>query len=89
VTRPLRQLVGFARVPLAAGEARRVAFRLHVSQLGFHDARLRFVAEPGEFELAVGASSEDLRQRAVFSLAGDGPIALDPRRTVPTEVEIR
>jgi beta-glucosidase len=89
VTRPVRQLAGFVRVALEPGQTRRLRFRIHVSQLAFHDAALRFVAEPGEFELAVGASSEDLRQRARFALPGAAPIELDPRRVLPTAIEIQ
>jgi len=70
VTRPVRQLVGFARVELAPGQARRVTFRLDPSQLAFFDAAMRFVVEPGEFQVMVGASSADLRLEGGFRITG-------------------
>ena len=70
VTRPVKQLVGFARVPLAAGEARRVTFTLDPSQLAFFDAGMRFVVEPGDFQLMLGASSADIRLEGRFAVSG-------------------
>ena len=58
VTRPVRQLVAFERVPLTAGETRTVRFRVPVDRLGFYDRRMRFVVEPGTFQLFAGGSSE-------------------------------
>jgi beta-glucosidase len=74
VTRPVMELRGFARVPLAAGESRRVTFELRVAQLAFHDRDMRLVVEPGSIEVLVGASSEDIRLRGGFEVAGGGPI---------------
>lgn len=68
VTRPVRQLVGFTRVALAAGESRRITFHLDQSQLAFLDAAMRFVVEPGEFQVMIGASSADIRLQAGFHL---------------------
>jgi beta-glucosidase len=58
VTRPVRQLAGFRRVTLAPGESQRVDFTLTPNQLGFYDQRMRFVVEPGRFQVFVGGSSE-------------------------------
>ena len=52
VTRPVRQLAGFARVPLAAGSAAVVEFRLHADRTGFVGPDLRRIVEPGEVEVA-------------------------------------
>ena len=57
VTRPVRELKGFERVSLRAGERRRVQFTLTPEHLGFYDARMRFVVEPGAFKVFVGTSS--------------------------------
>ncbi|MEO8604864.1 MAG: glycoside hydrolase family 3 N-terminal domain-containing protein [bacterium] len=70
VTRPVKQLVGFARVSLAPGEARRVTFTLDASQLAFFDAGMRFVVEPGEFHVMVGTSSTDIRLTGRFTVSG-------------------
>ncbi len=68
VTRPVQQLAGFARVPLAPGAAVRVRFRLDPSQLAFLDAAMRFAIEPGEFAVMIGASSADIRLRGSFTI---------------------
>jgi len=87
VTRPVRQLVGFARVPIPAGAARRVTFHLSPSQLAFHDEALRLVLEPGRFRVFAGASSADLRAEA--ELAIEGPLReIAPREIEPTAVSV-
>jgi len=87
VTRPIRQLAGFARVTLAPGAACRVRFRLHPSQLAFYDRAMRFVVEPGEFRVFVGASSDDVRLEGAFVATGEVRL-LDARRIEPTAVTV-
>jgi beta-glucosidase len=87
VTRPVKQLAGFARVPLAPGETRRVHFALDPSQLAFFDARMRFVIEPGEFRVMVGASSADVRAEGGFELGGGVTVRADAH-VVPTGVRV-
>jgi beta-glucosidase len=58
------------RIEIAAGQTRRVCFQIDPSQLAFYDADLRLVVESGTIEVAVGASSEDLRSRASFEIVG-------------------
>jgi len=58
VTRPVKELKGFERVTLRAGERRRVQFTLTPQHLGFYNRELRFVVEPGAFKVMVGTSSE-------------------------------
>ena len=60
VTRPVKELKGFQRVALKPGEKRRVEFVLGPEHLGFYNRDLRFVVEPGEFKIMVGANSEDV-----------------------------
>lgn len=55
VPRPVAQLLGYARVDLAAGESRRVTFRVPTTRLAFSDRRLVRVVEPGDVEVWVGA----------------------------------
>ena len=71
VARPDRQLIGFARVPLDAGEAKRITFTVHPSRLAFYDASMRFVTEPGSFTFWIGASSADIRAEQQVTLAGE------------------
>ncbi len=70
VTRPVRELKGFARIAIAAGETHRVTFTLDMSQAGFHGRDVIFAVEPGDMEVMVGASSQDIRFRADFSIIG-------------------
>jgi beta-glucosidase len=70
VTRPVRQLVGFQRLALEPGEARRVVFQLDPSQLAFVGADLRWRVEPGRFHVQVGASSADVRAEGTFEVVG-------------------
>jgi beta-glucosidase len=70
VTRPVKELKGFARVALHVGEKRRVTFSLDMSQAAFHGLDMRFAVEPGEMEIMIGASSEDIRYRADFRIIG-------------------
>jgi beta-glucosidase len=69
LARPEQELVAFHKVALEPGEKRRVEFSLDDRSLSYWDPALHaWVAEPGEFELRVGASSRDLRSRASFNL---------------------
>ncbi|MGH9871490.1 MAG: glycoside hydrolase family 3 N-terminal domain-containing protein [Pyrinomonadaceae bacterium] len=56
-TRPVKELKGFERITLPPGEKRRLTFTLTPEQLGFYNRDMRFVVEPGEFRVFVGASS--------------------------------
>jgi beta-glucosidase len=60
VSRPVKELKGFQRVALKPGEKKRLEFLLTGEQLGFWNRELRFVVEPGEFKVMVGANSMDL-----------------------------
>lgn len=59
--RPVKQLKGFEKVFLAAGEAREVTLTLRADELAFHDAAMRRIVEPGRFKLWVAQSSADER----------------------------
>jgi len=70
VDRPLKELKGFQRVMLNAGEARNVSFTLDESAMSFFStAKDDWVAEPGAFEVWIGASSRDIRLKGSFELA--------------------
>ena len=60
MTRPVKELKGFQRVTLQPGEKRRVEFVLGPDQLGFWNREMRYVVEPGEFRVMVGANSVDV-----------------------------
>ncbi|MBI2496617.1 MAG: beta-glucosidase BglX [Opitutae bacterium] len=57
VTRPVRELKGFAKIELAAGEARDVTLPLTPADLAFWRADQTFAPEPGDFDVFVGADS--------------------------------
>jgi beta-glucosidase len=70
VDRPLKELKGFQRVLLNPGEARNVSFTLDKSAMSFFStAKDDWVAEPGAFEVWIGASSHDIRLKGTFELA--------------------
>ena len=66
VVRPVKELKGFQRVSLKPGEVCKVSLELDVHQLGLYDAGLNFVVEPGEFDIMVGSSSEDIRLKGTL-----------------------
>ncbi len=68
VVRPLMELKGFRKLKLAPGERRTVRFVVDRDTLAFHDSKLRWVAEPGEFDLMIGAASDDIRLRGTLTL---------------------
>jgi len=59
VTRPVEALKGFKRVSLQPGENRHVEFTLGPKELGFYNRAMRFVVEPGTFNVMVGDNSHD------------------------------
>ncbi|MBR1706111.1 MAG: glycoside hydrolase family 3 C-terminal domain-containing protein [Bacteroidales bacterium] len=69
VARPAKELKGFEKVFLKAGESRDVTFTLDESALSWFDAgRHAWTAEPGEFRILVGSASDDIRSEASFNL---------------------
>ncbi len=72
MTRPVKELQGFARVPLQPGEVKRVTFVLQPSQMAFLDEDMCWKVEHGAFEVQVGTSSEDIRLIDTFTVTEDG-----------------
>jgi len=69
VDRPVQELKGFRRIELAPGESKDVHFTLDRSAMAFYStAKKDWVAEPGEFDVLIGASSRDIRLKGSFSL---------------------
>jgi beta-glucosidase len=61
VTRPLKELKGFAKVSLQPGEKQTVSVRLDQSAFSFYDPDKKgWVAEKGSYKIIVGASSRDI-----------------------------
>ena len=58
LVRPVRELKGFQKIRLAPGESRTVEFSITEKELAFYQEDLRFMAEPGQFRVFIGGSSE-------------------------------
>jgi beta-glucosidase len=71
ITRPVMELKGFKRLTLDPKEKCTVAFDLHVNQLGFSDADMQFVVEPGAIEVMIGGASDDIRVTGEFEIIGE------------------
>jgi len=57
ITRPVKELKGFQKVFLKAGESRILNFTLTPADLAFYNSELQFKAEPGDFKVFVGTNS--------------------------------
>ena len=57
ISRPVRELKGFERIHLKAGESKEVNFDITPDLLKFYDVNLKEVLEPGQFDLMIGSSS--------------------------------
>ena len=69
VDRPVKELKGFDKVFLQPGETKTVSVQLTRESLSFFDAaKHAWVAEPGRFDVLVGASSADIRGSVSFEL---------------------
>lgn len=71
VVRPVRQLLGYARVELAAGAGARVTFDVHLDRTSFTGRDLRRIVEPGRLELHLASSSHDVRLTTVLDVVGE------------------
>lgn len=65
VTPPEKELKGFQKIYLKAGESKKVSFTLSEEMLRFYNPSLQFVSEPGEFTVMVGGNSKDLLGRDI------------------------
>ncbi|MDK1472054.1 glycoside hydrolase family 3 N-terminal domain-containing protein [Streptomyces sp. 549] len=68
--RPVRRLIGYARVALEPGQAAEVCFAFHADLTAYSLSADRRVVEPGAVELLLGASSADIRHRVPLTLTG-------------------
>lgn len=66
VATPVKELRGFAKLDLAPGETKTCTFKLTPDDLALFDANLKRVVEPGQFNVMIGASSEDIRLKGKF-----------------------
>lgn len=58
MVRPVKELKGYQKVTLQAGESKKVILKLNISDLGFYNEQIEYTVEPGEFKLFVGHDSQ-------------------------------
>jgi len=65
ITRPVKELKGFQKISLKAGESRTVSFTITPEDLKFYNGDLKYDWEPGEFDIMVGTNSRDTESARV------------------------
>jgi beta-glucosidase len=88
VTRPVTQLVGFARVELAAGAGATVTFDVHTDRLSFTGRDLRRLIEPGEITFRIGTARETFAGPVSVRLTGSTRF-VEGRRVMDTPAVVR
>ncbi len=68
VVRPIIELKDFQKIKLNAGETKMVKFTIDKQKLSFYNTDLKWITEPGDFDLMIGSSSSDIRLKATFEL---------------------
>ena len=67
-SRPEKELKDFRKMKLNTGETKTIRFIIDKEKQSFYIQQLQWVAEPGDFELMIGAFAEDIKLRAGFEL---------------------
>lgn len=65
IARPVKELKGFQRLSLKAGETATATFTIDASKLKFYNYDLKEVVEPGEFDVMVGPNSRELKRATI------------------------
>ena len=68
IARPVKELKDFQKISLKAGESKTIRFIIDREKLSFYDSHLHWIAESGEFEVMIGASSRDIRLKENFEM---------------------
>ena len=68
IVRPVSELKDFRKIELNAGESKTIKFIIGKEKLSFYNEQLKWVAEPGDFDLMIGSSSKDIRLKGSFEL---------------------
>jgi beta-glucosidase len=61
VSRPVKELKGFQRISLKRGETKTVTFTITPDDLKFYNQNLDYKFEPGDFDVMIGSSSDDIK----------------------------
>jgi beta-glucosidase len=79
ISRPEQELKAFEKVELAAGETRKISFRLPPRAFAYYETKIRgWHVEGGDYEIRVGASSRDIRLTA--------RVTVKPVKRLPVQV---
>jgi beta-glucosidase len=65
ITRPVKELKGFQKIMLKAGETKTVSFNITPNDLKFYNGKLAYDWEPGEFVIMIGGNSRDVKSAKV------------------------
>lgn len=65
ITRPMRELKGFQKVTLKAGETKNISFEISIEDLKFYNYDIDYVWEPGEFEIMIGGNSSEVKVASI------------------------
>lgn len=64
-TRPVKELKGFEKIELKAGESKTVEFKIITDMLKFYNNNLKYDWEAGEFQIMIGSNSRDVKMASV------------------------
>jgi beta-glucosidase len=62
ITRPVKELKGFQKINLKAGESKTISFSISNEDLKFYNSDLKFIAEPGSFKIFIGGNSQEVKE---------------------------
>ncbi len=62
ITRPVKELKGFQKLEIKAGETKTVTFTISPEDLKFYNSNLKYDWEPGEFEIMIGTNSGNVKK---------------------------
>ncbi len=68
LVRPVKELKDFQKIKLNPGQTKTLKFLIDQEKLSFYNQQLEWIAEAGEFDLMIGASSADIRLKDTFEL---------------------
>jgi len=69
VVTPVKQLKGFQRITLKAGEQKSLTFELNARDIALLNSQMQWIVEPGDFSLMIGSSSDDIRMSSKFTIS--------------------
>jgi beta-glucosidase len=62
VTRPVKELKGFEKVMIKAGESKEITFKITPDMLAFHRIDMTYGTAPGDYKLFIGGNSRDVKE---------------------------